>query len=214
MQWSGPSAVVTRLKAHKFAIAGGLLLVALPIGYTATSGSKATRFIAAALADPLAVLEGRSPGRRPSGALAQSKPKKQIPIGLGKPSERVLANVRSRPFIPAAMTKGVGQSPYMMVPGIFDAPAATQNALATAVEPTSTANSNGLGGGLLPIAPPLLGGGGTPVTGPTTDVPAPVSPVPEPQTWLMMIIGFLVTGQVLRARPRARADQNELKQNI
>jgi hypothetical protein len=213
MQWPSLSAVVNSLKAHKFLFASALLLIALPIGYSATRGSQASRFIASALADPLAVLEGRSPGGRPSGALAQSKPKKQIPIGLGKPSERVLANVRSRPVIPAAMTNGVGQSPFMMVPGLYDAPAATQKALATTVEPTS--NPNGLGNVLFPI-----GGGTGSVPPPLPVVPVPpvpeppVSPIPEPQTWLMMIIGFVMTGHALRSRPRARVGENEQKQNI
>jgi hypothetical protein len=221
MQWSGPSAVVTALKARKWLLVGGLLLFALPFGYSATSGSKATRFIAAALADPLAVLEGRSPGARQSGALAQSKPKKRIPTGLGKPVERVLANVRSRPIIPAAMTVGGAQTPFITVPGLFDPAPAPQRALASTAESAPIANPGGTGSGLLPIGPGgFVVGGGTPPTGPigptgpTAEIPPPAGAVPEPQTWVMMLIGFMMIGHGLRSRPRARVDENELKQNI
>jgi hypothetical protein len=215
MQWSGPSAVVTALKARKWLLVSGLLLLALPFGYSATSGSKTTRLIAAALADPLAVLEGRSPGKRQSGALAQSKPKKRIPTGLGKPVERVLANVRSRPIIPAAMTARGTQSPFTTVPGLFDPAPAAQRALATTAESPPIANPGGTGGGLLPIGPGgFVAGGGTPATGATTQDPAPAGAVPEPQTWLMMLIGFMMMGHGLRSRRRARVTDNELKQNI
>ena len=216
MQWSGPSAVFTSLKTHKFLFVGGLLIIALPIGYTASNGSKASRFIAAALADPLAVLEGRSPGVRASGALAQSKPKKKLPTGLAKPSERVLANVRSRPTVPAAVPESGAQSPLTAMPGLFDATPATESVLGSTTDSPTVSNPGSVGGGLLPITPGLIAGGGTPATGPTADIPTPVpvTPVPEPQTWLMMLIGFMMMGKALRSRPRVCVEENGLERNV
>lgn len=217
MQWSGPSAIISSLKANKYLLVGGLVLAALPIGYAATSGSKANRFITAALADPLAILEGRSPGVRPSGALAQSKPRKPVPLGAAKPSERVLANVRTRPIVPAVMTVDGTQGPFAPVPALFDPTAPAQNALASTSEPAPIVNAGNGGGGLLPNVPGgFVAGGGAPATGAAGGIPAtpaPVTPVPEPQTWVMMILGFLMVGQSLRSRPRARVEENEPKQN-
>ena len=45
-------------------------------------------------------------------------------------------------------------------------------------------------------------GAGNPGTG--TDTPTPVSPVPEPSTWVMLLSGFLLVGGALRMRRPSR----------
>ncbi len=209
MQRSGLSAVFTSLKAHKYALASGLLLAALPIGYAASNGTKAHSFVAAAFADPLAVLEGRSPGERKSGQLAQTKRPKGPPNLALKPSERVLANVRTRPGAAPAAPEGGTQGPLETFPGLLDAPAPAQAVVADTVPATAIANIGGVGGGL-PVIPGVVasgggaaGGGGAPgAPGTGTQVPTAVVPVPEPAAWLMMISGFMLMGMSLRSRQR------------
>jgi len=211
MQRSGLSAVFTSLKAHKYAVAAGLLLVSLPLGYAASDGSKAHSFVAAALADPLAVLEGRSPGERTTGKLAQSKRPKVAPNTSLKPSERVLANVRTRPTTPAA-SEGGAQGPLAALPGLLDAPAAPQGALAETTPTTPVASIGGVGGGLPVIPGVVASGGGAPgSTGNAAEIPTAVAPVPEPAAWFMMITGFLLVGMSLRWRQRPA--EGGLKQN-
>ncbi len=211
MQRSGLSAVFTSLKTHKYAVAAGLLLASLPLGYAASDGSKAHSFVAAALADPLAVLKGRSPGERTTGKLAQSKRPKGAPNTALKPSERVLANVRTRPTAPAAPDGGT-QAPLAAFPGLLDAPAAPQGVVAETTPTAAVASIGGVGGGLPVIPGVLAGGGGSPgSTGNTAEIPTAVVPVPEPEAWFMMITGFLLMGMSLRSRQRPA--EGGLKQN-
>lgn len=58
-----------------------------------------------------------------------------------------------------------------------------------------------------PTAPPLITDPATPpgTTDPVT--PGPVSPVPEPATWLMMILGFGFIGAMLRRARRSTQTQ-------
>ena len=62
------------------------------------------------------------------------------------------------------------------------------------------------GGGPLIVIPPgggsPGGGGGIPGGGGNPDLPAPPPPVPEPATWLMMILGFGMVGSRLRHSTR------------
>lgn len=207
MQWSSRMAVFASVKAHKPWLIGAAALVALPVSYVATSNGEGMRLVTAALADPMAVLAGRSPGARDPNALAQSKPiKKVAAAGPAAPRERVLSNVRTRPASPAG-SKPVAQlapapvgMPELAIP--FNAGSAPSN-------PFVPVTGIGPGGGLgLPETPGFVVGGspgGQPGPGAVVnpEIPAPVSAVPEPTTWLMMICGFLFVGFSLRSRRRA-----------
>lgn len=63
---------------------------------------------------------------------------------------------------------------------------------------------------LPPVNPsPPAGGINPPTVGPPTSTggsgPSPTTPVPEPGTWALMLVGFMSVGATLRARSRRRA---------
>lgn len=203
MQWSGNPAIFASLKAHKFAVLGALAVVTLPVGYAASEGGATAKFVAAALANPLDILAGRSPGERTPGALAQSKPKKQLPSTASRPGERVLSNVRTRPIAPVVTPKS---APLAAAPGMVDATPPGAGVLGTATPFAPVASIGGTGGGILPASSGFVPGGGavgTPTGNVAPEVPAVVAAVPEPGTWVMMFAGFLAMAIVLRSRRRA-----------
>jgi hypothetical protein len=163
----------------------------------------------ALLEDPLSILSGRSPGARSGGALAQSKHAYQHARmrDHGKPgelpSERVLANVRSRPAAPVPETD-VGLLPALpssnavsfgeTLPGIpFSAPV-SRSGIAAAGFPSgaSGAVAGGAGG---------AGGGG----GNMGAVPVVASAIPEPNSWALMLTGYFVVGTAYRRRRKAQS---------
>jgi hypothetical protein len=79
-----------------------LLLVPLLAGLFFVAGrgdpaiSKATKAVMVALADPLSLFAGRSPGGRGPGALLSTKPDKKTAAAEIGPEERVLSQVRDR----------------------------------------------------------------------------------------------------------------------
>lgn len=60
------------------------------------------------------------------------------------------------------------------------------------------------GGGIVPSAPPISDPGPTPTPTPTNpptgEVPPSIPPVPEPSTWLLLIMGFFGIGAAVRRR--------------
>lgn len=165
------------------------------VGFFAMTPGPTREAITAALADPLALLALRSPGQRSSGTLIQTKAARGVPrIPVAQiPTERVLSNVRWRPYIDLPTNFPLYDAPVVLPTESFSSPALP---------------ANGLG-----FDPPLLitppfgrffeggsGGGGSGV---------PVSSVPEPAQWLTMVVGFFIVGSALRAarrkgRPRAQ----------
>ena len=143
-----------------------------------------------------AMLAERSPGQRPEGALANLKPKRQATL-----HERALPKVRGPGPTAYEALAGPPPSPPIVVPPevpLF-------NTVAGAPVPITPV----AGGGppvLSNIPAPGGGGGGifTPpvVVSATPEVPpTAVTPVPEPATWAMMVLGFALIGRVLRRRP-------------
>lgn len=206
------TAVATRQNLLKALWAVPLVLV--PAGSLASGADAGGRAIAAAIADPMSIFAARSPGKRAAGALTQTKSRASAGPAGARPTERVLAGVRSRPAAAPAIPALVGP-----IDGIV--PGASPFVLPV----------NAGGGALGPIGPsgpvPVFGGvGGTPIVfgggGPgggggsggggggggtgttpgTPVVPVPIVPdlsaVPEPAAWLMMIAGFMSIGTVLR----------------
>lgn len=78
-----------------------LASLAAAAGFFAMTPGPTREVIAAVLEDPLDLLALRSPGQRSSGALIQTKAARGVPRILANriPKERVLSNVRWRPFI-------------------------------------------------------------------------------------------------------------------
>lgn len=147
--------------------------------------------IIATLLDPLSLFAGRSPGER-EGALLPTK------LAKAGPEERVLSEVRDRdPGIGGALPPDPGLLPDAALPG--------------------SRIGDGLPGGPaggfapfgLPFAPPggpgdgFIPGGGTPPFVPPPTNP-PVSAVPEPGTWMVLILGFFAVGWAMRHRAHLR----------
>lgn len=164
----------------------------------------------AGLADPLSILAGRSPGSRVAGALFSTKPQRvasgdrENPPGaniprVSPPTERVLSTVRDRPVpVPRPESGVVG-------PGIVP-PVGSSAVVPPGGGVVVPATDNPVlppgGGGFVPISGGGGGGGGgvIPVV-PVTPTP-PVSNVPEPDVWAMMILGGFALGVMLRRQRR------------
>lgn len=167
----------------------------------ASMGREAGAAVAAALRDPAALIAGRSPGERGDN-LVQSKGVVRVAFS-DIPKERVLDETRERPVVPPEDVPGIVESLTENPEEIAGLPA---DKVLAALPP----------GGVIPggrppsILPPggssgggSSGGGGGIPPGPTPTTP--VSPVPEPSTWAMMIAGVFAAGAVLRRRSRPAA---------
>lgn len=168
--------------------------------------------------DALAMLAGRSPGRREAG-LTSSKP--AYAPGM-RPTERVLSGVRERPTAaPAAPDQmidnvlgNLGLPPAAedipFLPGAGgpgDATTLAPGLLGPVGETPASALTSGPFGpfGLMSNS----GNSGNPGSDEATNTPVttPVAPagVPEPSTWITMIAGFGMIGAAMRRRRGAAA---------
>jgi hypothetical protein len=161
--------------------------------------------IAQVLRDPLSVLADRSPGERGTAALRQTKMKRvaMMPAAFEKLLDR---NQLVSPHAVSPADNEIfpdnGEQPAIadaFVPGTHDAPSGL---------PGDAPTRGGPGGGFFPMIPGGFIGGpgpgpggddcGSPVAcGTPTGEPILVS-VPEPGTWLMIIVGFFALGGLLR----------------
>jgi hypothetical protein len=154
-------------------------------------GTKA-RIVLAALKDPLTLFAARSPGTRGAGALHSTKPSAER-------HERVLSMVRERKPSPGIPT-GAGHPVFGDAPDILAAiPAAAPEDHPLPDDPPI---SEPYGTPFLPVPPYepglLIYPGGTPA-------------VPEPGTWVMLIVGFFAAGAAMRKRPRKQDRLTESK---
>jgi PEP-CTERM motif len=152
----------------------------------------------------MAMLESRSPGERSKGELAATKLKRKNPTHIAHfaaPRQRALGKVVQAKAVPSpafvnAITPPV---PVLAVPKVASAIPFTE-----ALAPTLAAAPLGVGGLLIPSAPSLGGGGGGGggVTPSAPVIPAEVvtPAVPEPSTWMMMLLGFGGVGIGMRRR--------------
>lgn len=168
----------------------------------AGGAGRGAALLAAMVRDPLAFLAMRSPGERGS-ALLNSK-HARVASQEDEPTERVLATVRERPpgaasdqppvFWDSSITPLDDIAPEALLP---------LAALGQPVEPELVQG----------FMPPILGPGGGGFTsrpGPEGGTqPAPPTPVPEPATWLTMLLGLFVIGGTIR-RGRARLTRPEV----
>jgi hypothetical protein len=159
--------------------------------------------------DLAALFAARSPGARPDGAFAESKPIMRLadlPKHADAPRQYALPRVRERMGGPGPFAPDQPFGPMAAVPQ--DAGALPLDRISNAAGPGPGFNSPG--GGYLPgdiVIPPTRGpvppGGGGGGGGPN-----PMTPVPEPMIWIQMIGGLGIVGVMLRSRRRVKAGPN------
>jgi hypothetical protein len=190
---------------------GGLIV----LGVAAIGSTGAPSRVAESLeADLFSLFQERSPGARANGALVQSKP-----ISRAAPTERVLSSGRRRPSGPPAPASTAQAGPASLVvdpltgtePPAFLAfggvPSFPLDAAATGPGAASSPAGFGFGGSPFVVSGP--GGGGAPGVSPepvaaASPVPEVASAVPEPATWVTLLLGFGMVGIGLRAGARSR----------
>lgn len=153
----------------------------------------------------MAMLDQRSPGERTAAELTKSKRKmaqapRQRALGkIVKPEERTLP----KSFVDAISPPAPVISPVAPPVGVAAAEAPLAAPVKAGLVPFGLAPPPG--GGI--FSPPGGGGGGDnppPPPPPGPDTPPPVLPaIPEPSTWAMMLLGFGMTGWIMR-RQRGR----------
>lgn len=161
------------------------------VGRTALAGAAVER-----AKDLLELIEQRSPGQRTQGQLVKTKHRLA-------PHERALPKVRQDvPWVP------IEQPPLALI-DIVSAPPVVPvglDKIATVEEIVPPGSSSGppvVGGppggpGL--VVPPGSPGQSPPSSPPIVSSPPPVPPVPEPATWMTMLLGFAAIGWRLRGR--------------
>lgn len=184
---------------------------AVMVGLAFATPQRSTDVRKAAI-DLMSMMQARSPGDR-VGAVTT----KPVKVALATSSMLGDSEAASGDVAPQSAPSGGGSSsslpiaaaPAPLVASTFASSAASSGpALAPAVLSAGPGASAAIpaaavaGGlpagaafGALPIIPALFGGGGG-------GSPAAVSAVPEPATWLMMIMGFGIMGSALRRRRR------------
>ena len=177
-------------------LAALVLLVSMLI---TTSSGVALPPITAAL-DLLATLAARSPGERGAGVLSNKKARVPLETPGGSSSRRI-----SEAPIPDAvpLPPDAGALPGAELDtGVLGGPAPVGGTdhfgSYDGFVPGSPGGGFPVGGGPAGFSPPG-GGGGTPPGGGGGTTP-PVTPVPEPGSWILMLASFALVGAQLRRR--------------
>lgn len=154
----------------------------------------------------LSMFRDRSPGPRAPGAQSAKRAPMSAMLSDSTPAAKL------RPAMaPAAAPAKLMAPAAVAAPLPFTAPPAFAPPLGVpAFAPPGVAGPV--------IFPPLLFPGGgddvTTIVNPPSAGPAPVPGIPEPGSWLMMIVGFGLTGAVLRRRRLASAPAGPLQLSL
>ena len=195
---------------RKRMIAGGgglALLIAAPLAITAYLGVESAFPGIDAAKSLMALLEDRSPGDRTAAELTKTKKK------AAGPEQRALGKI-NKPEAPPEFVEAIVPSPPPAIEDVPPFPVALAG-LGPLVEVPPPPPG---GGGI--ITPAATGGGGggggggtenpPPENPPPTENPPgeptphenPPPVVPEPSTWATMLLGFGLTGWLMRRRRR------------
>lgn len=175
------------------ALAPLLVVTIIPAGLIPTGGS-------AALAELLA----RSPGERTGGVALKAKQRRAAVAPLaGGPAEAAPANAFASVLGTSAGPEGAVPAAPAATPGGFPAEFLAPEAPVEALAPPADT-------GVTPGIPPLPGSPFVPLPSLLPPLPTPeatgtvpvVEGVPEPTTWVLLIVGFGAVGQAARRRQR------------
>ena len=204
---------------RKSIVAGTLAAIGIAVGVAvAVPVRQAPAAAASAQPNGLSVLNARSPGQRADGAQTNKRAPRMAmlseadgpPAGLLAPASVSAAPIAAAAAAPAAAAAVPVAAAAIPAAGLIGIPA---TALAPALPAAAIVAGSGVPlaalagvGGAAAVVPALFSGGNG--GGGTSSVIAPVSApaVPEPGTWLMMMVGFGVLGSSLRIR-RKRSTQ-------
>jgi hypothetical protein len=209
LNWHRPyiSAKAAPSRAKRVGLVVGacaLAALALTVGAGANSSifkGSVTEAAAAAARDPMSVFAKRSPGHRGLGALFQTK----APAFVTTAIDRATGHKTPKPAIDAPEPASPAVEDEPVDAALIDAPEPfvenTAGLDLPIVEPFYTPPESISGG---PGGPIIQNFGGDPTTGGPGGLIAelPESPVPEPQTWAIMILGFFGIGVALRIQAR------------
>lgn len=186
---AGVAALATTALGSGSMLAGGMLTAAVSAAQQAAD-----------------MLAARSPGLRTRAEMGKGKP----PV-LAERTATALPRVRRAPAAPPAVAVLPGPA-GIGAPLIAPPPAAAAPAIFVPGAPTGGVvfGDAPVGFGLMPPPPGVGiggGGGGLVITPPgetpgTPPPPAPPPPIPEPATWMTLILGFAAVGCVTRRRSR------------
>lgn len=177
-----------------FAAACSLAVVAAaPLTLSAVMGWDATLPGLQAAKSFLAMMDDRSPGDRTAEELIKTK-KKPLP----EAAQRALGKV-APPAQPSEFVEALAPPPVDLaeLPPFAAALTDLGPLLTTAPPPP--------GGGIITSEVPPTGGGTPPGEEENPPPPPPPPEVPEPGTWATMLLGFGLTGWLMRRRRRAAA---------
>jgi hypothetical protein len=211
-------ALSTLTSARRKAVVGALLLAVLLIA-AASSWSQIQPVGAKAADDILRLLEGRSPGERGEAKLSKAKQARTlgraVPKAPAEPQERVLGKIFP-PETEIATPEELLAAQFPELPVEGDA--------AEFVELPQLAALGGPGSGAIPGMPVFVGGGGGSGGGgnggggngdggsviPPGVIPQPPA-VPEPGTWLLMLLGTFLCAAALRRHRRTQPGKKVLR---
>ncbi len=189
--------ISTRKIACALALVGLCVPFAMPgLGHGKSAGVGA--LMKQAITDPLSLLAARSPGQRNDARLVSTK-QRHSPVIAGVPEEFVSPH--------AAMPAAFSPSPQTLADApssAFPSPAddiAPRFGQAPGVPLQDGPGPRVYGGGWPGLIIPIGSGGATTPFRPVVGSDTPFLPgIPEPSSWSMLVIGFLLVGARIRAR--------------
>jgi len=193
-------ATLRRQRAALAAVGVLTAVLAAPLSIAAYMGVDATIPGMEAAKSFMAMMSERSPGDRTKAELTKSKHH----AVAEKPAQRALGKI-TKPAPPKEFEEAI--SPPL--PALEELPPV---ALKDDIGPLLLTPQPPGGGIIAPPQAPPGGGGGNPTPPgeepPVTPPPPPPPAVPEPGTWATMLLGFGLTGWVMRRRRRTSAALN------
>jgi len=172
--------------------------------------------VGSARADVMSMLDARSPGARGEGAVTTKGPR----MAMAAPRTSRVLPISQAPAPRQSAVLPIGAPPATLPVAALGTPAPLAAAPLVAggapifAAAPAVVGGTGLGAAALlpvPIAAALLApGGGGGGGGVTISAPDATPAIPEPATWLMMILGFGLLGTWLRHRRRTDVGAGQL----